>query len=175
MHICDDCRNEYYESCEECGRYHRREDMHIAHKDGDEVYVCNECFPYIYKKCDICGEYHYKYYMLHIDNYTVCGNCLNKYYTCCEECGKYRPNCNVSDINGCAVCDDCRDKYYQKCAMCGEYHHTKSMRFCRRGGRAVYICNKCKGYYGKCPHCDKLIATRRDGVCPACGVVINYW
>lgn len=53
--VCEDCRDEYYEYCAECGQYHPREYMNYV--ESQEEYVCNDCCDYYYRCCEECGEY----------------------------------------------------------------------------------------------------------------------
>lgn len=53
--VCEDCRDEYYEYCAECGQYHPRECMTYIESQGD--YVCDDCRDGFYSFCEECGEY----------------------------------------------------------------------------------------------------------------------
>lgn len=53
--VCEDCRDEYYEYCAECGEFHQRECMNYI--ESQDEYVCNDCCDYYYRCCEECGEY----------------------------------------------------------------------------------------------------------------------
>lgn len=53
--VCEDCRDEYYEYCAECGQYHPRECMTYIESQDD--YVCDDCRDGFYSSCEECGEY----------------------------------------------------------------------------------------------------------------------
>lgn len=78
--ICEDCADDYYNRCGECGTYVRNGDIHDAiNIYGREVHICQRCANENYVVCADCGS------MVHIDNATYdeyeeeyyCNNCWN--------------------------------------------------------------------------------------------------
>lgn len=104
---CDNCRVEYCEECDDCWEWHRREDMHDAHRDGQEVRVCGDCRDENYYSCDSCGELYHaddvqKYYTREGYEGIVCEDCADEFITCphCDELIEMRddgtcPHCGV--------------------------------------------------------------------------------
>ena len=52
--VCENCRDEYYEYCAECGEYYPRERMNYI--ESQDEYVCDDCCDYYYSCCEECGE-----------------------------------------------------------------------------------------------------------------------
>ena len=53
-YICEDCRDNYYEYCEDCDELYNRSDMIWIDSVGQ--YVCQHCAYRYYTRCDKCGE-----------------------------------------------------------------------------------------------------------------------
>ncbi len=54
IYVCDNCQNEYYTPCADCGAYHP--DEHMTETD-DGSYVCQACLDEHYTRCQHCGKY----------------------------------------------------------------------------------------------------------------------
>lgn len=105
--ICEDCYNELYTECCECGEIIRTDD---AYWDDDrECYVCEDCWERYYIECHECGEKHYQDNMTEIYNGDyVCDDCLASYRRC-DDCDRYYPDneLNYCDDDDCYYCDSC--------------------------------------------------------------------
>ena len=104
----DSCLSEYYEECEECGEYHRREDMHLAHNGSREVYVCDDC----------------------MDDYYICDRCDELYH------GDDVQTLHKADGDVVTVCDDCA-RLYETCPHCGDLIEARNDGTCPACGAVV--------------------------------------
>lgn len=114
--VCQECFDEYYDRCEDCGRTGRREGdetydvREVLTADGCTTYLCNRCIDEDYFECDECGEYinkrnhqHYEIMDSHGETKILCESCFT--YFGWEQC----PACNTLfdryDMpNACPVC-----------------------------------------------------------------------
>lgn len=55
IHVCADCFNEYFASCDYC--YNNVDRDEVTWVDSDDRYVCDNCLEEHYFQCDECGEY----------------------------------------------------------------------------------------------------------------------
>ena len=116
--VCDDCLEENYEQCDECGEYYPS--INMTDVNGD--LVCEECLNTKFVVCDDCGEYVRESETTYLDNYstTVCDACLNNnYHTCCC-CDTIVSEDDVRyNESGDAYCEDCYNDHYYHCEDCG--------------------------------------------------------
>ncbi len=90
-YVCDNCFDEYYTDCEECGNgVDRTETYRVFNDDhGWHDSVCEYCLERYYEECSDCEEYHRRSHMVEIeDDVWVCPDCFARYAKC-SECGKY--------------------------------------------------------------------------------------
>ena len=74
--VCEDCRDEYYEYCAECGEYHPRDCMTYIESQGE--YVCSDCCDYYYIYCEECGEYFRENNVREHKGKMYCEDCLRE-------------------------------------------------------------------------------------------------
>lgn len=89
-HICQNCYDNYYFTCDDCGKiYHVDFEVLVNRRTLDEGVVCETCADRFYNHCDDCGEY-------------------------------FDDDHGHTDRNGTAVCDNCWDTGdWEVCADCG--------------------------------------------------------
>ena len=125
-YICQDCYDDNYTTCDECGDVIRVDDSIYI---NDYIY-CQSCVNDNYTTCSYCGEY-----IRYGDEYEteegdVCENCRYDYYEECGECGGVynRDNMHWDDYNDCYYCDDCvKDRTIK------EYSYKPSPEFLGNG------------------------------------------
>lgn len=88
-YVCDDCLSEYYEECNDCGRWFRRDDLYYV-DDGD-YYVCGDCRDDNYTVCDECGDLYHNAHTRYVESERadICDNCLDEWFEACVDCGDY--------------------------------------------------------------------------------------
>jgi len=104
-HYCEDCYNELFGFCDDCGTVVEIEKINNI---GDK-FICKNCLNDKYFVCDDCGEYkpNTEEIQLYNDKY-ICESCYsnNGYFTC-EQCENVFPEDCYGD-NG--LCQDCYDE-----------------------------------------------------------------
>lgn len=119
-YVCEECyENEYY-TCEDCGRVIIQSDMYNVHDRSGLKFVCDECSNDYYT-CEDCGSIHDYNNLIQIhtmsgSTYDVCNSCFESgdYYYC-EDCGNYYHR-------GDMTYDEESDEYY--CDECYEENHV---------------------------------------------------
>lgn len=109
--VCQDCSDEYYSTCEECGRRTAIDETRVI---GDYVY-CDECVSEHFTICEYCDEY------VRLDDAYetthggyVCGHCRDYYYNTCDNCGREIP------LDEAYYADDDECEEYPLCRRCYE-------------------------------------------------------
>ena len=74
--MCDDCLENYYRQCHDCGEYHRESRM--TYVDSIEDYVCRDCLEENYCFCDDCGEYFRSGDLTEHNGRWLCDSCLEE-------------------------------------------------------------------------------------------------
>ena len=74
--VCENCRDEYYEYCAECGEYYPRECMNYI--ESQDEYVCDDCCDYYYSCCEECGEYFRNNNLREHKGKMYCEDCLRE-------------------------------------------------------------------------------------------------
>lgn len=74
--VCEDCLENYYRQCSDCGEYHRESRM--TYVDSIEDYVCRDCFEENYCFCDDCGEYFRSGDLTEHNGRWLCDSCLEE-------------------------------------------------------------------------------------------------
>ena len=82
-YVCQECFEEHYVECEDCGRIVHEDDIHNV--EGGDRSVCDSCFDNYYY-CADCGEYYYSDNMYYDED-------TDEYY--CEDCWNSRPTNRV--------------------------------------------------------------------------------
>lgn len=115
--ICQECYDEGYFTCEECGEIHSMDDMIAVNRNySDETYVCEDCADRNYYRCDDCGEWVSSRHVYYDSNLTICDECADDYVTC-YDCG------DVVHMDN-AYYDENSEEYY--CDDCAEEHRRRS-------------------------------------------------
>ena len=107
-YVCESCRDEYYAECEDCGEWHRTEDMTWVESESD--YYCSDCDgDLIY--CDECGEYVHEDNSMYVprERINICDDCREEYFTPCDHCSEpVRCSDAIEDEEtGCTYCPEC--------------------------------------------------------------------
>lgn len=127
---CEDCYNELFETCEDCGSTHLREDM--AWVEGYDHYVCQDCYEDNYIECANCGSLEYRRNAYRSNDGLICENCRDYDYSCCDCCGEVYHNEELhwDDDSECYYCNSCYDEEVSNRAI-HNYHnsHNHSVQF----------------------------------------------
>ena len=75
-YVCEDCRNEYFYYCEECGGYVRESDAYWV--ESEQRYVCDDCIDRYYTRCEDCGEYERTEDMYEYGEDMLCESCYEE-------------------------------------------------------------------------------------------------
>ena len=108
---CQDCFNEHYDYCEDCGALIYKDNENYLWVDGEERMVCENC-AYDYTICNDCNEYHRTSDMFYVENldYWVCYNCRDygDYYYCSDCDGLFHiDDLRFNDRRNSYYCNDC--------------------------------------------------------------------
>ena len=142
--VCDDCINEHFEVCSDCGDYFLKSEMREV-DDGE--YVCEDCYDNNWAECADCGSIHRiddMRWAEGIDGY-ICDTCFNDNYEVCEDCGEVHSRDDMTYINdgfGYYVCNRCYGNGdYSYCSNCGDYHHIDNLTY--DDDTDEYYCSDC--------------------------------
>lgn len=107
-YICEDCRDEYYVSCDECWELVHANNV-VAVDHGNE-YVCQSCADN-YHLCNHCdGSFSSRY--IAVDTHlTLCRYCYEDHYFTCEDCDEVYHAYDSRYIDGCAYCRFCAEDH----------------------------------------------------------------
>ncbi len=112
--ICEECKDEHYFYCEDCGALELWDDAVSVHTRYGEIYVCERCSD-DYPCCMDCGERYIPELMEEdSEGEWLCTRCRDYYYIC-EECGRWVSESNVYTGD---------DDYYYCEACYAEHHHN---------------------------------------------------
>lgn len=75
-YVCEDCRNERFYYCEECGEWMHEDDAHWI--ECEERYVCQDCIDNYYARCEDCGEYYRTEDMHECEDGWLCEDCYDE-------------------------------------------------------------------------------------------------
>lgn len=129
--VCPLCLEEHYESCTECGEYHKKDDMYRT--AGDD-WICSDCFEESYFVCRDCDDIHHNDEATQINPYsahprTVCESCRDGYVLCIY-CGDYYTSGEGGeDSAGDFLCDNCYESHYHTCEDCGEFVSSEDVEW----------------------------------------------
>lgn len=145
--FCNDCYNNRFRTCEDCGELIDLDNDDYARVETDGAYYCENCrdnnnvfF------CEDCGEFYYEDDMImyqDTDKY-VCESCAERNGYRCNDCGEWYEYADegVTTHDGDWVCRNCSDSYYT-CDSCGEVYHENDMHYDDSDG-----CSYCDNCYG---------------------------
>ena len=115
--LCEDCVDENYTKCEDCGEWVANEDAHETHGGS---WVCDDCYANNYATCDRCGcVFAQDDAQSTPDGDTYCEACFDQHCDHCGHCGNVMwyddsyeaPNgdyyCRHCYHNNCTTCDGC--------------------------------------------------------------------
>lgn len=87
--VCDDCLDEYYDTCEECGRWYRRDDLYYV--EDEDIYVCRDCRDDYFTRCGECGALYRNDNVRFVESEStaICDSCLEEWFEECVDCGDY--------------------------------------------------------------------------------------
>lgn len=147
--ICNDCINDNYIKCGDCGEYHKKNEMYYI--EDTQEYVCENCFENNgYFQCEDCRNFYSGDECIWIEDkqISVCEDCAERNYYRCDNCGYWFESvaawgCDVT------ICSECWDS--------GEW------MFCNACGRII---RTDEGYWGDddCFYCDHCIDYHLNGV-----------
>lgn len=138
-HICDNCKDQYYFECEECGELHHNDDWL---ETSDYTEICKECFDNNYFECEDCNSIYHNDEKYTVDNETdICGNCIDDYFYC-EGCGTYHHDnsTNQHNVRGYTYCTEYAENHYYYCNECDEYYTSSETTYNENDN---YICIHC--------------------------------
>jgi hypothetical protein len=131
--VCEDCANENYTKCEDCGDY---TDDPVTTAKGKKI--CQTCMEDNYQSCEDCGDLHHEDDLYEVkDQYgkeqLVCKSCHdnNIRYKTCDICGeRVHRNFTSRIYDDDVICDDCKDNGdWYCCDDCGHYVHSDYVHF----------------------------------------------
>ena len=109
--VCQECLDEDFAKCNDCGNYHQVNDLHYLERYDYEV--CEDCFDEYYVNCDDCGTIIARddSYQSYEGNY-YCESCQTNYCSC-EDCGQI-----IDNEDNCYYADDDEYSEYPYCRDC---------------------------------------------------------
>ena len=108
-YVCGDCRDAYYDCCEDCGRL--VPDGDIIAVDDNNHFVCEDCIGGYYT-CDHCGGFFSDCYLaVNTVPLTLCDYCYGYHYFTCADCGDVYHTDEGEYVDGCCYCRDCADNH----------------------------------------------------------------
>lgn len=104
-YICQDCYDNSYCTCEECGEVILNSDAMYIY---DTIY-CQSCVDDNFITCRRCGGYVARGEEHETEIGDVCESCRYDHFEECAECGSvyYRDDMHYDDYDDCYYCDDC--------------------------------------------------------------------
>ena len=117
----EDCFNENFIKCDECGKIVPREET--TYLNEYDKYVCDNCLDTYYYRCDHCDSYvHQDNVYWGRDERPYCEDCFNEYFTICENCDEtiWRDDAYY-DSDGYAYCPDC---WHNRQGIIYDYHDS---------------------------------------------------
>jgi hypothetical protein len=112
--FCDDCFNELFFVCDDCGEYLRSADCSSYNTANDNT-ICQECYDNDYFTCNDCDRVFPTDSGRDVGDYTVCENCIAD-YGFCDSCETYVE----SDYTN--YCDTCEQSFCDSCW--GDHSHN---------------------------------------------------
>lgn len=127
-YVCDDCFDDYYIKCADCGEVVLIEDAY--HIEDTDEYVCDDCIDN-YTCCERCGEYFSDDSLRYIEHYgSVCDSCYdNGDFGQCDDCDccYCMDDLHYHETNDCYYCDDCYEDHEED--LIYGYHDFNSWCF----------------------------------------------
>lgn len=109
-YYCEDCFDELFTVCGNCGRAVPKESVTLVNNGcDDEQYVCRECLQRYCFRCDDCGNYYFDYHLWdRDDNLSICNTCSSDYVNC-TDCNCIVHADDACVYNGDYYCGSCYD------------------------------------------------------------------
>ena len=125
---CEECFDERFVTCEDCGKIIRREDALWVESDSKNI--CESCYEDNYFTCDDCDEIFHRDYGTWVDNGNrlVCDDCRDNNYYYCEDCEEWVNYENWNSDYDC--CEDCAQ---DKDCVCDYHDSDKDFRLYDNG------------------------------------------
>lgn len=135
--VSNECVEENYVLCDQCGNLVRKDSVTLAYKNGSEVHVCNDCLDSEYVRCDDCGDWFYcDEIQTARGGRQVCDGCRENYMYC-NRCDELVPDEDFDFEQD--MCCDCARELEPECIT--EYHgHSRGrmLFFSYEKGRKVW-------------------------------------
>ena len=107
-YICEDCKQDHWEKCEDCGEWFNR-DVEGTYMESLDRTVCDRCLDDYYQ-CSNCGEWVHEddAYYSEITGEYYCETCYSESFTRCDNCDReiYRDDACYDDYGNC-YCEEC--------------------------------------------------------------------
>ena len=156
LNICNECLNDNYFKCTECGEYHKEDKKIEVEYLREWKNVCNDCVEWHddkYFYCDDCGNYKaYEDYeqeeIYNVDNQEyvyICDSCKDSdsYIFYCEYHERYEKAENTFTINNygeiCSIAYEYGE--FSCCQDCEEYFHVDDLEYSENDG--YMYCSEC--------------------------------
>jgi hypothetical protein len=133
--ICEECYEEDYGTCEDCGEIVRLDDLtRVNPETREESWVCEDCLGR-YTRCDDCGEYFSgDHIWAEDDDRAICDRCSDDYVVCedCEHIIRY-DYAHYNEASGCYYCDCCWEEHSSSAAFHDYGYKPEPELHARRG------------------------------------------
>jgi len=119
--FCEDCWNDLFSYCDNCGEYYPRE---YITRGPDGNFYCETCLESLFERCENCGEYFSRDNLSEgPDNRYYCENCFLSIFSPCDICDEYHENADLIEYCGLRICRECFRKLFligvSQCDVCG--------------------------------------------------------
>jgi hypothetical protein len=133
--VCEECQEEYYFECEDCGSVHPIDDARVI--DGKEL--CGNCASN-YTECDDCGDMHHRddcgsYRVYDNGIMQLCDSCRSDNYTECDDCDILVRDDDIEDD----LCPSCREHQEGEKGTLHSWNHRPKLNFCGEGNRFLGV------------------------------------
>ena len=134
---CNDCFNEKFFSCSECGDTNERIDSFCTVKDE---LICEDCKDESYVYCIHCDSLNHEDDSNNLPSgENVCSDCYDDNYFTCNSCEEINHNDQSISTGYNLICEDCCCNYYFTCDSCNEIFNQDEMLSNDNG----CYCNNC--------------------------------
>jgi hypothetical protein len=129
-YVCQDCFDENYLECEECGRVVEKDDT----REAEWTTYCESCFDQLFTVCFNCGATIRRERACTVEgSYSdrdYCQTCFNELFVTCERCGEPVDIDEAMMIDDEYYCQSCYDENYRE-DIIRDYHasHGGALNF----------------------------------------------
>lgn len=136
--LCDNCQDEYYCRCQDCGHIIYRESE--AHPVNGEN-LCRGCYNTRFFTCSCCNQTFDKAEAVSavVDGRTttICKGCMEESFGTCAICGHaHRTETLKESVEGRTICEGCSEGY---CDDCGKFFEPESESYDADDGCAYCV------------------------------------